>query len=259
MNPLLSLVGAGPGDPDMITVKAVKALALADVILYDALVNPVLLDYAKPGAVVEFAGKRFGCHALSQEEINTRIVDYAFSHGRVARLKGGDPFVFGRATEEIEVARNAGIEVEIIPGISSALGVPAVNMIPLTCRGINESFWVTTGTTRSRGISTDIELAAQSSATTIILMAMHQLEKIMEAFARHGKAETPVAIIQEGTTNNEKIVIGTVKDIFYKSCHAGLTNPAVIIVGDTVNQHALLFKKRNPGELPSVHVSFTSH
>ena len=223
------------------------------------MVNPVLLNYAKPGAIVEFTGKRFGCHALSQEEISTRIIEYAFSHGRVVRLKGGDPFVFGHATEEIEAARNAGIEVETIPGISSALAVPAVNMIPLTCRGINESFWVTTGTTRSGGISPDIELVARSSATIIILMAMNQLEPIMEVFARQGKAETPVAIIQEGTTNNEKMVIGTAKDIYYRSCHAGLTNPAVIIVGNTVNQHALLSKKRSPGELSATHNSFTGH
>ena len=128
------------------------------------------------------------------------------------RLKGGDPVVFGHAMEEIDAARVAGIELEIIPGISSAFAVPASQMIPLTCRGINESFWVTTGTTQSGEISVDIKLAAQSSATIIILMAMSKLEAIMEIFAEHGKSETPVAIIQDGTTERERMVIGKVKE-----------------------------------------------
>src|SRR6185436_12792631 len=114
-------------------------------------------------AIKQFVGKRYGCHALSQSEINHLIVAYAYSHGHVVRLKGGDPFVFGRAQEEIDAARAAAIEVQIIPGISSAIAVPASQMIPLTCRGINDSFWVTTGTTQSGNISGDIKLAAQSS------------------------------------------------------------------------------------------------
>jgi len=187
--PTLLLVGAGPGDPELITLKAVRAIQSADVILYDALANTGLLQYARPGAVTRFVGKRYGCHALSQQEINQLILEYAFSHGRVVRLKGGDPFVFGRAQEEIDAARQAGIAVEVIPGISSALAVPTTQMIPLTCRGVNESFWVTTGTTQSGAISPDLMLAAQSSATVIILMAMSKLEIIMEIFAAHGKGE----------------------------------------------------------------------
>src|SRR3954468_6932957 len=220
-NALLSLVGAGPGDPELITLKAIKALEQADVILYDALANDALLQYARPGAITRFVGKRYGCHALSQQEINHLIIEYALPCNRVVRLKGGDPFVFGRAQEEIDAARQAGIEVEVIPGISSALAVPASQMIPLTCRGVNESFWVTTGTTQSGEISADIRLAAQSSATVIILMAMSKLEIIMEIFAEHGKSETPVAIIQNGTTEKEKLLIGKVKDIYYRAQHAG--------------------------------------
>lgn len=240
--PYLSLVGAGPGDPDLITLKAIKAIQKADVILYDALANEALLSYARPGAITRFVGKRYGCHALSQEEINTLIIEYAFANGHVVRLKGGDPFVFGRAMEEIETARNAGIEVEVIPGISSALAVPASQMIPLTCRGINESFWVTTGTTQSGSISADLNLAAQSSATVIILMAMSKLEEIMDLFIKNGKSETPVAIIQDGTTDKEKIVTGKVKDIFFRSQHAGLSNPAIIMVGEVVNLHPSFIK-----------------
>ena len=239
----LSLVGAGPGDPDLITLKAIKALQTADAILYDALANEALLEYASPKAVKKSVGKRFGCHALSQQEINHLIIQYVFSYGKVVRLKGGDPFVFGRAMEEIDAAREAGIEVEVIPGISSALAVPASQMIPLTCRGINESFWVTTGTTQSGEISADIKLAAQSSASIIILMAMSKLETIMEVFVMYGKSETPVAIIQDGTTDKEKIVIGKVKDIYYRAQCAEISNPAVIIVGEVVNLHPSLVKK----------------
>lgn len=239
-NPLLQLVGAGPGDPDLITIKAVKSLAQARVVLYDALASESLLELAAKDAVKIFAGKRFGCHSLSQAEINRLIVQYAWSHGRVIRLKGGDPFVFGRATEEIEAALQAGIRVEVIPGISSALAVPALQMIPLTCRGINESFWVTTGTTRSGEMSADIYLAAQSSATVILLMAMSKLEQIMDVFSGCGKRDTPVAIIQDGTTPHEKIVTGTVKDIFFRAQAEGLSNPAIIVIGDVVNARSKL-------------------
>ncbi len=242
-NPLLSLVGAGPGDPDLITLKAIKALKNADVILYDALANEVLLEYASPTAIKQFVGKRFGCHALSQQEINTLIIDYAYKYGHVVRLKGGDPFVFGRAQEEIETARAAGIKVEVIPGISSAIAVPASQMIPLTCRGINESFWVTTGTLQSGEISPDISLAAQSSATVVILMAMSKLEAIMDIFTAHGKKDTPVAVIQNGTTDYEKCVIGTVSDIYFRAQYEGLSNPAIIVVGEVVRLHPSLVKE----------------
>jgi uroporphyrin-III C-methyltransferase len=240
--PILSLVGAGPGDPELITLKAIKIIRQAAVILYDALASEELLSYASPQAITRFVGKRYGCHALSQSEINDLIIDYAFSHGRVVRLKGGDPFVFGRAQEEINAARSHGIAIEIIPGISSAIAVPASQLIPLTCRGINESFWVTTGTTQSGDISSDIKLAAQSSATVIILMAMSKLEAIMDIFMEYGKKETPVAIIQDGTTKKEKLVLGTVKDIAFKSQHAGIANPAIIIVGEVVALHPSLLK-----------------
>jgi len=237
MEATLYLVGAGPGDPDLITLKAVKTLQTADVVLYDALANECLLDYCQPNAIKQFVGKRYGCHALSQSEINMQIIHYALANKRIVRLKGGDPFVFGRAQEEIDAALQAGIKVEVIPGVSSAIGVPASQLIPLTCRGINESFWVTTGTTQSGEISADIKLAAQSSATVIILMAMSKLEAIMDIFTDAGKAETPVAIIQDGTTPNAKIITGKVKDIYFKSQYAGIFNPAIIMVGEVVNLH----------------------
>jgi uroporphyrin-III C-methyltransferase len=231
----LYLVGAGPGDPDLITVKAIKALQQADVILFDALANEELLGYAKPTAIKTFVGKRYGCHPLSQQAINDLIISHGHRYKNIVRLKGGDPFVFGRAQEEIDAAVAAGMQIEIVPGISSALAVPASQMIPLTCRGVNESFWVVTGTTKEGDISSDIKLAAQSSATIILLMAMSKLEAITEIFVQYGKANTAAAIIQNGTRSDEKMVTGTVKDIYYRSLHAGLENPAVIIIGEVVN------------------------
>ncbi len=243
MKSVLQLVGAGPGDPELITLKALKAIAAADVILYDALANEELLLEARPEAKKIFVGKRYGCHALSQQEINRLIIEYASRFRRIVRLKGGDPFVFGRALEEMETAQTHGIDVEVIPGISSAIAVPASQMIPLTARGINESFWVTTGTTRSGDISADIRLAAQSSATVVILMAMSKLEAIMDIFIGYGKSETAVAIIQDGTTPHMKMAVGTVKDIVFKAQYEGLCNPAIIVVGDVVKLHRTLVKE----------------
>jgi uroporphyrin-III C-methyltransferase len=236
--PLLSLVGAGPGDPELITLKAMRCIGKADVILYDALASSALLDYAKPGARITYVGKRYGCHTLSQQEINQLIVEEALAYGHVVRLKGGDPFVFGRANEELEAAMAAGIPCELIPGISSAIAVPASQLIPLTCRGISESFWVTTGTTRSGDISADIALAAKSTATVVILMAMSRLQAIMDIFSAAGRADTPVAIIQDGTTEKEKMVIGKVADIAFRAQCEGIGNPAVIVVGEVVKLRA---------------------
>ncbi|MBL7697762.1 MAG: uroporphyrinogen-III C-methyltransferase [Chitinophagaceae bacterium] len=235
MKSTLYLVGGGPGDPDLITMKAVKILREAEVIIYDALANPTLLDYCSASAIKIFAGKRMGCHYLSQEEINQLIVDHGRMYTTVVRLKGGDPFVFGRAHEEMNAARSAGMKVEVIPGVSSSTAAPASQMIPLTCRGINESFWVTTGTTKSGDISPDIAHAAKSTATVVILMAMSRLEPIMDIFAAAGKEDTPVAIIQNATATNEKCVIGTVRDIVHRAAYEQMSNPAVIVVGEVVS------------------------
>lgn len=240
---ILILIGAGPGDPELITLKAIRALQKADVVLYDALANEELLVHAQRAVHRQFVGKRFGCHALSQKEINDLIIAYGQEYGTVVRLKGGDPFVFGRAQEEIDAALAAGMQVEVVPGISSALAVPASEMIPLTCRGINESFWVVTGTTQSGALSKDLYLAAQSSATIVILMAMSKLEAIADLFTAAGKGETPAAIIQNGTGSDSRMVIGTVKDIAYRAQHSGMGNPAVIVIGAVVNLNRMLRDK----------------
>ena len=237
MSPKLSLVGAGPGDPDLISVKGVKALSRANVVLYDALVHPSLLDYAPEDAIRIFVGKKVGLCEFAQHDIHDLIVQYAFSHGHVVRLKGGDPFVFGRGYEELSHARAFGIETEVIPGISSSIAVPEMQNIPLTCRGINESFWVVTGTTKNHGLSKDIRLAAQSTATIVILMGMKNLRQIVEVFRKAGKADTPAAIIQNGTLAQERMVLASVSALADAAESQNLQNPAVIVIGEVVALH----------------------
>ncbi len=238
--PKLSVVGAGPGDPELITIKAIKAIAAADVILYDALINVALLAYASDAAELIFVGKRKGCYVYQQEQINDLIVARAHSHGHVVRLKGGDPFIFGRGAEEIDFARHYGIETFMVPGISSSLAVPAYQGIPLTRRGASESFWVITGTTKRHELSKDIKLAAQSTATVVILMGMGKLAEIVDVFSVEGKQNLPVAIIQNGTTTDEKCGIGTISTICNVVKKQKLSNPAIIVIGAVVNQRVAL-------------------
>ena len=238
--PKLTVVGAGPGDVDLITLKAIKALKSADVVLYDALVNKELLEYVNKKAELIFVGKRLGCYKYQQEQINDLIVARANSHGHVVRLKGGDPFIFGRGAEEMEFAASHQIEVAVVPGISSSLAVPAYQNIPLTKRGSAESFWVITGTTREHKISGDVKLAAKSNATVVVLMGMNKLPQIVALFQKEGKQDLPVAIIQEGTTSKEKVGIGTVNTILNVVKEQELSNPAIIVLGDVVNHRAIL-------------------
>ena len=233
----LTLVGAGPGDPDLITVKGIKALQQADVVMYDALVHPDLLTYCRPDALKVYVGKRRGAYSCVQEDINPLIVHYARQYGHVVRLKGGDSFVFGRGYEELDFARQHGIETEVVPGLSSSYAVPASAGIPLTTRGLSESFWVVTGTTKAGKLSADLHLAAQSSATVVILMGMHKLADIMAVFADSGQADTPVAIIQNGSLPEQRTVFGRVATIVDQAKESGrdgepIDNPAIIVIGE---------------------------
>ena len=206
----LTVVGAGPGDEDLITLKAIKAIESANVILYDALINESLLKYASADAELIFVGKRKGCYAFQQEQINELIVAKAKERGHVVRLKGGDPFIFGRGAEEIDYVRPFGLETFVVPGISSSVAVPAYQGIPLTKRGASESFWVITGTTKKHQLSNDVVLAAKSTATVVILMGMSKLSEIVDIFSKENKADSPIAIIQNGTRANENVGIGTI-------------------------------------------------
>lgn len=233
--PKLSVVGAGPGDPELITIKAVNTLKTAQVVLYDALINRDLLEYA-PQAEHIFVGKRKDLHTFSQDEINELIVKYAYERGHVVRLKGGDPFIFGRGSEEIEFARSKGLETAVVSGITSSIAVPANVGIPLTKRGISESFWVITGTTSHRKLSADVNLAAQSSATVVILMGMGKLTEIVQTFKHFGKGETPVGIIQNGTTANERLGFGKISTIEEIVAEKKLASPAIIVIGEVVRE-----------------------
>ncbi|MEM8523212.1 MAG: uroporphyrinogen-III C-methyltransferase [Bacteroidota bacterium] len=233
----ITLVGAGPGDPDLITVKGLKAIQTADVVLYDALVDKRLLENAPQNSIKIFVGKRANQHHKTQEEINILMVQYALMHGHVVRLKGGDPFVFGRGQEERAFAEEYGIPTEVIPGISSSVAVPASQGIPVTRRGMSESFWVMTGTTKSGQLSADVELAAQSTATVVILMGIKKMAQIAEKFIQAGRFDTPAMVIQNGTKQNEKYAIGTVGTIVGAAKRQEIGTPGIIIIGDVVSLH----------------------
>ena len=239
----LTLVGAGPGDPELISLKGVRALKEADVVLYDALIHPDLLKYAPESAQKIFVGKKKGVCQFPQEEINRLIVDCALNYGHVVRLKGGDPFIFGRGHEELIYAQAFNIPTEIVPGISSSISVPELQQIPLTRRGVNDSFWVLTGTTKEHQLSKDIEIAAKSNATVVILMGMTKLLEITEVFRLEGRSDTPVAVIQNGTLPNEKIALGSVETIAEIAKEQGLSSPAIIVIGEVVSLHPRYLKE----------------
>ena len=237
--PKITLVGAGPGDADLITLKAIKALKSADVVLYDALENEELLEFAPERATRVFVGKRSGDHSYSQDAVNRLMIDYALNYGHVVRLKGGDPFVFGRGFEELDFAASYSIQAEVIPGISSSIAVPELQGIPVTHRGLSESFWVVTGTTANGGISEDLIAASKSRATVIVLMGIKKLAEIVEIFKKEGKNRLPVAVIQNGSMANEKIAIGTVDTIVDAATDEKISSPAIIVFGDVVGLHPL--------------------
>jgi len=237
--PKITLVGAGPGDAELITLKAIKALKTANVVLYDALVNEELLEFAPASATRVFVGKRSGDHSYSQDAVNRLMIDYALNYGHVVRLKGGDPFVFGRGYEELDFAASYSIAAEVIPGISSSIAVPGLQGIPITHRGLSESFWVVTGTTASGSISQDLYEAAKSRATVVVLMGIKRLAEIVAIFESEGKNRLPVAVIQNGSMENEKLVIGTVGTIVEAANDKGIDSPAIIVFGDVVGLHPL--------------------
>ena len=237
--PRITLVGAGPGDAELISLKGVRILKSADVVLYDALVNKELLEFAPEHAIKIYVGKRSGDHSYSQEAVNKLMIDYALNYGHVVRLKGGDPFVFGRGFEELEMAASYSIPAEIVPGISSSISVPALQGIPVTHRGTSESFWVITGTTTNGEVSKDIYAAAKTDATVVVLMGVKKLKEIAAIFEAEGKGRLPVAVIQNGSMANEKVVVGTAATIAEAAADQNIDSPALIIFGEVVGLHTL--------------------
>ncbi|MCX6213107.1 uroporphyrinogen-III C-methyltransferase [Spirosoma sp.] len=237
MKPKLTLVGAGPGDGELITLKGIRALRQADVVLYDDLANDTLLEFTPEQALKIYVGKRAGQPSFTQEEINELIVRFAQEHGHVVRLKGGDPYVFGRGYEEYDYVRQYGIECTVISGVSSSIAVPASQGIPVTSRGVSESFWVITGTTRKGELSDDLHLAAQSKATVVVLMGMSKLTEICTLFSEAGRGHLPMAIVQNGTRADEQCVIGQVWNMPQLAAEQGVGAPAVLIIGEVVALH----------------------
>jgi len=235
---MVYLVGAGPGDPGLISVKAVACIKKADVIVYDRLLDEGLLGEALPEAERIYVGKTAGEHTKPQDEINRLLVDLAKQGKTVVRLKGGDPFVLGRGGEEAEVLVQNGVPFEVVPGITSAVAVPAYAGIPVTHRGLASSFAVITGHEDPTKDSSSInwEKLATGVDTLIFLMGMKNLPHIVDRLSAYGRSpETPVAVIKEGTHPQQETVTGTLKNIVDRVAEHGLTSPAVIVVGDVVS------------------------
>ncbi|QHV93574.1 uroporphyrinogen-III C-methyltransferase [Spirosoma endbachense] len=237
MQPKLTLVGAGPGDGELITLKGIRTLRQADVVLYDDLANATLLEFAPEQSLKLYVGKRAGKASFTQDEINELIIRLAQEHGHVVRLKGGDPYVFGRGFEEYDYARQYGICCEVVPGVSSSIAVAASQGIPVTSRGVSESFWVITGTTRHGELADDMRLAVQSKATVVVLMGMSKLSEICAMYCQAGRGYMPMAVIQNGTRADEQCVVGQVWNIPQLVAEQGVGAPAVLIIGEVVSLH----------------------
>lgn len=228
----VQIVGAGPGDPDLITVAGLRALQQADIIFYDRLASSNLLNEAKRAKHV-YVGKEPGHHAWTQADINACLIEQARLGKSVVRLKGGDPFVFGRGGEECQALAAAGISFKVIPGISSALSAPAYAGIPVTQRGVATSFTVVTGHTAGTDQCAIAWDRLPDQGTLVILMGVRNLPTIANQLVQHGRdATTPVAVVQQATTAEQQAVFGTLADIAERAQH--ITSPAVIVVGEVV-------------------------
>jgi uroporphyrin-III C-methyltransferase len=233
------LTGAGPGAIDLLTVKALRVIREADVIIYDRLANPEILREAKDGCEFMYVGKADSHHTLPQDEINEVIYRAALKYEKVVRLKGGDPFVFGRGGEEGIYLRERGVRFEFIPGVTSAIAVPEYAGIPVTHRGITVSFRVVTGHEATKEKSQIPWENYKTDDTIVFLMGLHRLEFIVEKLLDIGKpADFPIAVISRGTWPDERTVIGTLEDIVGRA--ADLPTPALIVVGEVVRLHEQL-------------------
>jgi uroporphyrin-III C-methyltransferase len=236
-NGRVTLVGAGPGDPELLTLKAVRALACADVVLYDDLVAPEILDFARTGARRIAVGKRGGCPSTPQAFIEQLMIREARAGHHVVRLKGGDPFVFGRGGEEMRTLRAAGIAVDIVPGITSGLAAPAAVGIPVTQRGVASGVAFVTGhAADGSGTEPDWQALAACGLTLVIYMGMTRAHDIRASLLEAGmRAVTPVAVIARATRPDQSAIVATLAD-FVEAAHAAhLGSPAIIVVGEVAS------------------------
>lgn len=245
-----SLVGAGPGDLGLVTLRAKECIEQAEVLVYDYLCNPEMLKWAPEGAEKIYAGKKAGEHTLSQDEINALIVERAKAGERIVRLKGGDPFVFGRGGEEAQALAAAGVAFEIVPGVTSAIAAPAYAGIPVTHRGSNSHVTFFTGheDPAKTGSSIDFAALAKLGGTQVMLMGVERIDAISKQMLANGmRADLPVALIRWGTTGRQETLVGTLADIAQRVADAGFEAPAVAVFGDVVSlRHELNWFERRP-------------
>ncbi|MER0508536.1 siroheme synthase CysG [Aeromonas veronii] len=227
------LVGAGPGDPGLLTLKALQQIQQAEVVLYDQLVSPEILDLVRRDATLVSVGKKAGAHSVPQEETNRLLVEYAKAGNRVVRLKGGDPFMFGRGGEELEVLADEGIPFSVVPGITAAAGATAYAGIPLTHRDYAQSAVFITGHCQKEGKEPDWQQLAATSQTLVIYMGLMRSEHIQQQLVDHGRSQaTPIAIIERGTTSRQRVLTGTLADLAELAKQA--VSPSLIVIGEVV-------------------------
>lgn len=230
------LVGAGPGDAELITVKAMRLLKEADVIVYDRLANPVLLHYAKPRCDLIYVGKEKDQHSLPQEKICELLTSLARCGKNVVRLKGGDSFIFGRGGEEIEHLSQQGIQCSVVPGITAASGCAAATQIPLTHRDYAHAVTFITGHRQNGKMLINWDLALQKDSTVVFYMGLSNLEEITKQLIERGcPADKPFAVISQGTSSQQQVVVGTISDIVQRLKHIPLPSPALLMMGDVIN------------------------
>lgn len=248
----VALVGAGPGDPELLTLRAARRIAEADAIVYDQLVGETILDLAKPSALRIYAGKKAGNHALPQEEINQLLVDLARRGLNVVRLKGGDPFIFGRGGEEMQELVACGIACEIVPGVTAAAGMAACTGIPLTHRDHAQTVVFATGHLKEGTVDLDWTALARPHQTVVIYMGLGALEIICAELIAHGlPATTPAAVVHAATTPQQRIVTSSLATLPAEVRAAALKTPSLIVVGTVVELHPLLMNL--PGHTTAEH------
>lgn len=235
------LVGAGPGDPGLLTLRALRALQNADVVLYDRLVSPEVLDLARRDAERVYVGKAAGSAHVSQDEINALLVTLAREGRRVCRLKGGDPFIFGRGGEELEALAAAGVRFEVVPGVTAAAGCAAYAGIPLTHRDHAQALTFVTGHCKGETDNVDWAVHARPAQTTVFYMGLAHLDEIIARLRKHGApAERGAAVIEQGTRATQRVIVGSLGDLGRKVRDAKVESPALLIVGDVARLHETL-------------------